>query len=138
MNEASFRREGRYVLCWLQQALRARDNPVIDAAVLLGNELGQLGISHDRLLDYALMIERHPDNVTAALIGGFVGSYLLELEGEAAQRAKVPLSEVLPEYPPDAGEMWGRDPPTPPTGARTRPSSARSPTSPRRRRPWAS
>ncbi len=30
---------GRYVLCWLQQALRARDNPVIDAAVRLGNAL---------------------------------------------------------------------------------------------------
>lgn len=29
--------DGRYVLCWLQQALRARDNPVIDAAVRLGN-----------------------------------------------------------------------------------------------------
>ncbi|WP_242098624.1 deoxyribodipyrimidine photo-lyase [Sphingomonas sp. CROZ-RG-20F-R02-07] len=30
---------GRYVLCWLQQALRAYDNPVIDAAVRLGNVL---------------------------------------------------------------------------------------------------
>jgi len=30
---------GRYVLCWLQQALRARDNPVIDAAIRLGNAL---------------------------------------------------------------------------------------------------
>ena len=30
---------GRYVLCWLQQALRARDNPVVDAAVRLGNAL---------------------------------------------------------------------------------------------------
>lgn len=29
----------RYVLCWLQQALRAGDNPVIDAAVRLGNAL---------------------------------------------------------------------------------------------------
>ena len=33
-------RGGRYVLCLLQQALRARDNPVIDAAVRLGNALG--------------------------------------------------------------------------------------------------
>ena len=86
------------------------------AGLLLGNELGQLGIPHTRLLDYALMIERHPDNVTAALIGGFVGSYLLELEGEAAATAQVPLSEVLPEYPPDASEAWGRNPPTPPVG----------------------
>jgi deoxyribodipyrimidine photo-lyase len=30
---------GRYVLCWLQQALRAADNPVIDAAIRLGNTL---------------------------------------------------------------------------------------------------
>ena len=32
-------RSGRYVLCWLQQALRAADNPVIDAAIRLGNAL---------------------------------------------------------------------------------------------------
>lgn len=86
------------------------------AGLLLGNELGELNIPHKRLLDYALMIERHPDNVTAALIGGFVGSYLLELEGDDAATTQVPLSEVLPEYPPDAGEGWGRDPPTPPQG----------------------
>ncbi len=30
---------GRFVLCWLQQALRARDNPVIDASIRLGNAL---------------------------------------------------------------------------------------------------
>ena len=29
-----------YVLCWLMQALRAEENPVIDAAVALGNERG--------------------------------------------------------------------------------------------------
>ncbi|MCP9237460.1 hypothetical protein [Lewinella sp. JB7] len=29
-----------YVLCWLMQALRATHNPTIDAAILLGNELG--------------------------------------------------------------------------------------------------
>lgn len=86
------------------------------AGILLGNELGALGIARDRLLDYALMIERHPDNVTAALIGGFVGSYLLELTGKDAETTKVPLSEVLPEYPPDASVSWGHDPPTPPHG----------------------
>ncbi len=36
LNDRSPERGGRYVLCWLQQALRARDNPVIDAA-RLGN-----------------------------------------------------------------------------------------------------
>lgn len=86
------------------------------AGVVLGDELGQLKLGKDRLLDHALMIERHPDNVTAALMGGFVGSYLLDLNPEDAQRKAVPLSEVLPEYPPDAGEEWGKDPPAPPRG----------------------
>jgi homoserine kinase len=86
------------------------------AGILLGNELGQLKLSTSRLLDHALMIERHPDNVTAALVGGFVGSYLLDLPAEAAAKKDVPLSEVLPEYPPDAGETWGPHPPAPPEG----------------------
>ena len=29
-----------YVLCWIQQALRAEDNPVVDAAIALGNDRG--------------------------------------------------------------------------------------------------
>jgi homoserine kinase len=83
------------------------------AGVILGDALGQLGLSRERMLDFALMVERHPDNVTAALVGGFVGSYLRELDPSATQAASVPLSEVLPEYPPDAGPEWGRDPPPP-------------------------
>ncbi|KAH8834792.1 homoserine kinase [Flagelloscypha sp. PMI_526] len=86
------------------------------AGVLLGNELGSLKLSNDRMLDFALMVERHPDNVTAALFGGFVGSYLRELPPEEAIRANVPLSEVLPEYPPDAGPEWGKEAPLPPDG----------------------
>jgi len=83
------------------------------AGVILGDALGQLGLSRERMLDFALMVERHPDNVTAALVGGFVGSYLRELDPSATQAASVPLSEVLPEYPLDAGPDWGRDPPPP-------------------------
>lgn len=86
------------------------------AGVLLGNELGTLDLSTSRMLDFALMVERHPDNVTAALVGGFVGSYLRELDATATEAASVPLSEVLPEYPPDAGESWGLYPPKPPIG----------------------
>lgn len=86
------------------------------AGVLLGNELGGLNLSTSRMLDFALMVERHPDNVTAALIGGFVGSYLRELDHAATEAASVPLSEVLPEYPQDAGEDWGMNPPMPPLG----------------------
>ena len=86
------------------------------AGVLLGNSLGALSLSTSRMMDFALMVERHPDNVTAALIGGFVGSYLRELSREAEEAASVPLAEVLPEYPPDAGAEWGKNPPNPPVG----------------------
>lgn len=86
------------------------------AGVLLGNEVGRLNLTKERLLDFALMVERHPDNVTAALVGGFVGSYLRELDKESTEASQVPLSEVLPEYPPDAGEVWGLHPPVPPLG----------------------
>jgi deoxyribodipyrimidine photo-lyase len=40
LNASPVRPGGRYVLCWLQQALRAVDNPVIDAAIVLANALG--------------------------------------------------------------------------------------------------
>lgn len=40
LNNRALNPDGRYVLCWLQQALRARDNPVIDASIRLGNALG--------------------------------------------------------------------------------------------------
>lgn len=84
------------------------------AGVLLGDLLGDLHLPTERLLDLALMVERHPDNVTAALIGGFVGSYLRELSPEDMSAAAIPLAEVLPEYPPDAGPEWGMDPPRAP------------------------
>ncbi|KAL7423366.1 Trihydroxynaphthalene reductase [Cryptotrichosporon argae] len=86
------------------------------AGVLLGDLLGGLALPRARLLDFALMVERHPDNVTAALVGGFVGSYLRELSAEDTSAASIPLAEVLPEYPPDAGPDWGRDPPPAPRG----------------------
>ncbi|KAG8725426.1 hypothetical protein FRC12_024189 [Ceratobasidium sp. 428] len=62
------------------------------------------------------MVERHPDNVAAALVGGFVGSYLRELDAAATEAASVPLAEVLPEYPPESGPEWGKNPPNAPTG----------------------
>jgi deoxyribodipyrimidine photo-lyase len=50
---------GRYVLCWLQQALRARDNPLVDAAVLLGNELGlPVLVYHGLREDYPFASDR--------------------------------------------------------------------------------
>ena len=84
------------------------------AGVLLGDILGDLHLSKERVLDFALMVERHPDNVTAALIGGFVGSYLKELSPEDTSAASIPLAEVLPDYPLDAGPEWGMNPPRAP------------------------
>lgn len=84
------------------------------AGVMLGNACGQLGLSKDRMLDFCLMIERHPDNVTAAMMGGFVGSYLRELDPKDMERVEIPLAEVLPE--PAGGLDTGLKPPIPPLG----------------------
>lgn len=86
------------------------------AGVLLADAVGQLNLSTERRLDFALMVERHPDNVAAALLGGFVGSYLRELSPEDTSATQIPLAEVLPEYPPNAGADWGMNPPSPPKG----------------------
>ncbi|CUS23685.1 LAQU0S11e01970g1_1 [Lachancea quebecensis] len=83
------------------------------AGVMLGNEVGQLGYSKQRMLDYCLMIERHPDNITAAMMGGFVGSFLRDLTPAEMERREIPLSEVLGS--PSGGENTGLVPPSPPT-----------------------
>lgn len=86
------------------------------AGVLLGDALGDLKLSEDRVKDYALMVERHPDNVTAALVGGFTGSFLRILDPSELSPSAIPLAEVLPAYPADAGPpLPGQEkPPQPP------------------------
>ena len=84
------------------------------AGILLGNLAGGLLLPQARLLDYCLMIERHPDNVAAALYGGFVGTYLNELDPIDMARKEIPLSEVLPA--PAGGVDTGLKPPEPPVG----------------------
>lgn len=84
------------------------------AGVILGNVVGGFNLPKERILDYCLMIERHPDNVAAALYGGFVGTYLRELEPVAMARIEIPLSEVLPA--PAGGVDTGLTPPEPPNG----------------------
>lgn len=39
LNTQAVRPKARYVLCWLQQNIRAFDNPIIDAAIATGNKL---------------------------------------------------------------------------------------------------
>ncbi|KAI9756701.1 MAG: hypothetical protein M1815_003066 [Lichina confinis] len=82
------------------------------AGVALANEVAELGLSKARMLDYCLMIERHPDNVAAGLYGGLVGTYLNELDPADTERKEIPLSEVLPE--PAGGLYNGCKPPEPP------------------------
>ncbi|KAK4463362.1 GHMP kinase [Cladorrhinum samala] len=85
------------------------------AGVMLGKEVGGLHhLSGERLFDFCLMIERHPDNVGAALFGGFVGTYLKPLTPEDTARVEIPLSEVLPA--PAGGIDTGDTPPSPPHG----------------------
>ena len=84
------------------------------AGIILGNVVGRFNLSKERILDYSLMVERHPDNVAAALYGGFVGTYLRELDPEAMARIEIPLSEVLPT--PAGGVDTGLKPPEPPQG----------------------
>ncbi|KAH8171371.1 homoserine kinase [Sarocladium implicatum] len=84
------------------------------AGAMLGKEVGGLDISMERLFDYILMIERHPDNVGASLFGGFVGTYLKPLTPEDTARTEIPLSEVLPA--PAGGVDTGLQPPKPPHG----------------------
>lgn len=85
------------------------------AGVVLGKECGKLDhLDIDRLFDFCLMIERHPDNVGAALYGGFVGTYLKPLSPEDVARVEIPLSEVLPA--PAGGVDTGAKPPEPPHG----------------------
>lgn len=80
------------------------------AGVMLGNEVGQLGFSKQRMLDFCLMIERHPDNITAAMMGSFCGSFLRDMTPEEVERRSMPLSKVLP----GSGEDTGIVPPLPP------------------------
>ncbi|KAK4138821.1 homoserine kinase [Trichocladium antarcticum] len=85
------------------------------AGVMLGKECGGLHhLTPARLFDYCLMIERHPDNVGAALFGGFVGTYLKPLTPADVARTEIPLSEVLPA--PAGGVDTGVKPPAPPLG----------------------
>ncbi|KAK7754779.1 Trihydroxynaphthalene reductase [Diatrype stigma] len=85
------------------------------AGVMLGKQVGGLHHLDDRrLFDFCLMIERHPDNVGAALFGGFIGTYLKPLAPEDVARVEIPLSEVLPS--PAGGLDTGERPPEPPHG----------------------
>lgn len=68
----------------------------IVAGVLLANEIGGFGFDKNRCLDYCLMIERHPDNITATMMGGFVGSFLRNLSDNEFKIVNQDLNNILP------------------------------------------
>ena len=44
------------------------------AGVLFANSIGQLRLDRPKMLDHCLHFEHHPDNISAALYGGFIAS----------------------------------------------------------------
>lgn len=83
----------------------------IVGGIMLGNEIAGLKLTKERMLDYALLIERHPDNIAAAMLGGFVGSYLNELGAEETEAKNVPLESILPKPTTAEAEIERRPPP---------------------------
>ncbi|KAL9634570.1 MAG: hypothetical protein Q9164_004017 [Protoblastenia rupestris] len=81
------------------------------AGVMLANAVDRLELSKDRMLDFILMVERHPDNVAALLMGEFVGTYLSDLDPQSMKRIEVPLSKILGESA--CGINTGLQPPIP-------------------------
>ncbi|EEH33298.2 homoserine kinase [Paracoccidioides lutzii Pb01] len=100
-----------YVLrCHNQRAFPVETHVHIKNPIPLGRGLGSSGAA----VTAGVMLERHPDNVTAALYGGFVGTYLNVLKPEDLAWKEIPLSEVLPA--PAGGIDTGAKPPEPPIG----------------------
>ncbi|ABN68112.1 homoserine kinase [Scheffersomyces stipitis CBS 6054] len=84
----------------------------IVGGIVLGNEIGEFKFSKTRLMDYCLMIERHPDNIAAAMLGGFVGSYLHDLSPEDMAAKNVPLDYILPKPDTPKEKIVSSQPPT--------------------------
>ncbi|KAJ3334001.1 hypothetical protein HDU76_013648 [Blyttiomyces sp. JEL0837] len=70
------------------------------AGVTLASEACNLGFSQQRILDYCFLIEGHPDNVTASILGGFVASYKREHPDQNATSNSAPTSVVNHITPP--------------------------------------
>ena len=67
----------------------------IVGGVMLGNEAPDIGLSRERMSDYCLMVECHPNNIAPALFGDFIGAFM------DTARIKIPLSEVLNKFSED-------------------------------------
>ena len=83
----------------------------IVGGAILGNVVGEFNFLKERLLDYCLLIERHPDNIAAAMLGGFVGLYLKELNEEETAAKSVPLEYILPKSTTNPSQVVRTPPP---------------------------
>ncbi|KAJ3079658.1 hypothetical protein HK102_003638 [Quaeritorhiza haematococci] len=74
------------------------------AGVCLANEACKLGLTMDRMLDFCLFIEGHPDNVSPSLLGGFLAAYVngADLEEAAVLQNGFAVSDKVP-VPPAGG-----------------------------------
>ncbi|KAJ3100084.1 hypothetical protein HDU97_002520 [Phlyctochytrium planicorne] len=63
------------------------------AGVALASHACGLNLSQQRMLDFALAMEGHPDNITASILGGFVASYVRS-EPDAVEDPSNPSSSV--------------------------------------------
>lgn len=67
------------------------------AGVILADQACGLSLSKERMLDFCLVIEGHPDNVTASIMGGFRASYLAaSVEKEHAELHALEKSGGIP------------------------------------------
>ena len=68
----------------------------IAAGVVLANEYLDLRLTKEQLLDAALMLEPHPDNLSAAIWGGVVASVVSENGRSGAPHSlpKQPVQEI--------------------------------------------
>jgi homoserine kinase len=72
------------------------------AGVLIADQVCGLNLSQDQQLTYALILEGHPDNITAALVGGLVACCVAEdgrcLYARVPVSAKIKAVLVVPEF----------------------------------------
>ena len=81
----------------------------IVAGVVLGAAVGRRQVEADELLELASRLEGHPDNVAAALYGGFTVA-LTETDGRVTlRRFRVPEAWIPVAFIPAAREPHGRD-----------------------------
>lgn len=78
LNRRRVKKDRRYVLCWLQQALRGCDNPIIDSAIAIGNEIGK------PVVVYHGVDNRYPH--ASLRLHRFILEASISLEAEIAKR----------------------------------------------------